>query len=119
MSHEFFSSSEVKEGLQPERVALAWQRTLLAVFIVIAAGIRYSLSIPNFPKFALFVAALGLLCVAISMVLNRRRYQIMKKQMEAQQFLIAPAVQMLLIVSVLIAVGITCLAIVIFSSFGK
>ncbi len=58
-------------GLQPERTALSWRRTLLALVVVAAVGER--LLAPVLGRGALVMAGAGLLAVVALQVLSTRR----------------------------------------------
>ena len=114
MSHQYFEPQEVKEGLQPERVALAWQRTLLALIVVVAAGLRYSFSIPGLSSISIFVSAFIFAVIIAALIVNRRRYVISRQKLLQQEFAPVPSAQMFLIVIALLSFGILCLSFVVF-----
>ena len=60
-------------GLQPERTALSWQRTLLALGAALIAASRALLELLGVVSYVL--AGLGLVAVAVLYVITRRRYR--------------------------------------------
>ncbi|WP_420175827.1 DUF202 domain-containing protein [Luteococcus sp. OSA5] len=60
-------------GLQPERTALSWQRTCLALLVGSLTAARVAL--PTAGGWALGAGALGSVCALAMMWLTRRRYR--------------------------------------------
>lgn len=68
-------------GLQPERTALAWRRTALA--LVVAAVVSGRLLTVTFGMGALVPSALGLVAASATLVLSQRRYRYVHEQLTA------------------------------------
>ncbi len=60
-------------GLQPERTALAWQRTCLALMVGALTAARFGL--PVVGGWALLLGAVGSVVSVCLLVLSRRRYR--------------------------------------------
>ena len=67
------SSRVFDQGLQPERTALAWRRTLLSLAVAFLAGSRILLDQIGLWSWA--IAGSGLAVVAVLGVLTERRYR--------------------------------------------
>ena len=105
MAHDFFPADEVLRGVQPERVALAWQRTALALIAVAAGVMRYGVTLPKLSAFIWLTGAAAISCVIIALVLNRNRYRVTRDQMLRREFPVPPAKQMLLMSLCIALVG--------------
>jgi uncharacterized membrane protein YidH (DUF202 family) len=106
LAHEFFSRSDVEEAVHPERVALAWQRTLLSLVVIVAAIMRYGLSMSGIPALAWALGAATLLLIAIALVLNRHRYRVLRNRMLEREFPPPPAAIMFIISLSLVMAGV-------------
>ncbi|MGO4956514.1 DUF202 domain-containing protein [Luteococcus sp. Sow4_B9] len=60
-------------GLQPERTALSWQRTSLALLVGSLTAARVAM--PAAGRWALLAGALGCTCALLLMALSRRRHR--------------------------------------------
>lgn len=60
-------------GLQPERTALAWRRTGIALAVVSLISLRATVSVLGPPMAPVCLGALGLSCWAVTM--SQRRYR--------------------------------------------
>lgn len=78
MSDEDRTSRPFDAGLQPERTALAWRRTALAIAVGSLAGARVLSHV--FGAWALLPAGLGLaLAVGIMVVVHRRHLEVHRR----------------------------------------
>ena len=117
MSPKVPPTIEPDDGVHPERVTLAWQRTLLTLILIVAVTVRYGISLGAVPQFAWICGSAAIALVAATLMLNRNRYQTLRRRISQKEVATPPATQMFLISLAIILVGVLCFTISVSSFF--
>lgn len=115
-SHPNVQDHPFDPGLQPERVALSWQRTALSV--AIGSFLYARIILPTVGVWALLPVVAGLLLATVMGYKASRRYQHHHRTLTSQRGSLADGMLMFVIAGSVVAAGVFATLLALVSHFG-